>query len=191
MPALLFIQIGMVAGTYGFTKAVTAGMAQRKARKINRRANRLLESMPEWDGMTGAALEIEPMAPAMKKGALLGAKAGILAMAGTYGFAAMLETVGREFLSGYFGGTAEKFAVLTVLGDGSPIVETAVLAGIAAGVLMAGLGEHTDKKAMANVDVAYSNLSHAERVRRESNIASPDSAGRSPQFPSEDTVRDR
>lgn len=166
MPSLLFITIGMAAGAYGLANMIPAGRDQKKAGKVNARAEELLKSIAADGEMQGIFFQLEPMMPVMKKKIVSGVKAGILAVLGAYGMAGAFAAIGRLFFMPR-SGAAGKFTILSVLGDGSPAVKMAVLAGIAVGMTGAVLGVHVRKNASANLGKAYANLFRAKRAKRE------------------------
>lgn len=166
MPLLIFVEISLLAGFKGIAEVISACINLKAAKKVNKKATGLLGNIPS-EGVVQAAFELGPMMPVLKKGALTGVGAGILAAFGAYGVAGILAIAGRSYAS-RFGGNVEKFTMLAILGDGSPGVEAAVLAGVAAGTLAAVLGAHARKKAEADRERAYVNLFRAKRAIRES-----------------------
>lgn len=60
-----------------------------------------------------------------------------------------------------------KYTILSILGNGSPAVLAAVLAGIAVSVVIAVISRLTRKKAQENMEKAGANLFLAKKNRRE------------------------
>lgn len=93
MPFLLFAQISIATGAYGLIKVIPVALAQRDARKINGKANGLVQNISAGDERQETVFEL-----CLEKGVALGAWLGTLSVLGHMGWRGFWKRQEEGFL---------------------------------------------------------------------------------------------